>query len=566
MKKFIFLILFSVLFIGCEGVLDVNKDPNNPENVPITLLLPAIELNATYAFVAGEGIGQDLGVYMHQLSTREEANEYGADGTEYYLGRSWNYTYVGALQNIEALIAKADEMEAPHYAGVAKILKAYLFSQYVDIFGKIPFSEANKKNDGIIYPTYDDGKDIYPEIIKLLNDGITDLKKDKGSYFPATDDLIFGGNATKWIKTANTIKLKLFNQVRLLDAASVSPITGGTSLKDAIDALLADPNSLMGATDDGFMFPFTSKRTPDERNPAYTDIYEATQKSTHISPWFFEIMKGLNPVFSGIQDPRVPYYFYNQLNATMAGRDGNSFEYRVGGFTTIYFGSKGPDRDKSQDKSFAVYGIYPAGGRFDAGDAKQVGAESGTGAAPYRFLTYADRLFIEAELMQTNVIVGDARAKLESAMKEAFKQVDYVVTKAKLSDQTIPALNNAATTTTYINSILALYDAGNDDKKLEIIMTQKWISSFGSYVDQYTDYRRTGYPVLFDPNNVAHAPGGYVTPPAGGDPDRTLPPVRVTCSKNYPKSLAWPMDELNVNKNAPTQKADPSTYSVFWDK
>jgi hypothetical protein len=28
---------------------------------------------------------------------------------------------------------------------------------------------------------------------------------------------------------------------------------------------------------------------------------------------------------------------------------------------------------------------------------------------------------------------------------------------------------------------------------IEIIMTQKWISSFGSAVDQYTDYRRTGF-------------------------------------------------------------------------
>jgi len=426
----------------------------------------------------------------------------------------------------------------------------------VDVFGDVPFSEANQKDNGIIYPKFDKGEAIYPELIKLLDDGIADLKKPKGATFPGTDDLIFGGNATSWIKTANTIKLKLYNQIRLVDNSVGSKIT----------ALLANSAELIGATTESFMFPYTSTRTPDERNPAYVETYEATQKTTHMSPWFFELLRGLNPsLFTGIRDPRIPYYFYNQLTASQTGRDGNTFEYRVGGFTSLYFGSKGPDRDRSQDKSITVYGMYPCGGRYDQGDALQVVAESGTGAAPYRFLTYTDRLFIETELTLAGVITGDAKAKFTAALNEAFKQVDYVVSKAKGS-QTVPVIATLATTTTYLTKILALYDASDANKKMEIVMTQKWISSFGSYVDQYTDYRRTGYPVMFDPNNTTMAPGGFVTPPAGGDPDRTLPPVKVSCSLNYPLSLPWPNAELNKNANAPKQKSDPSTFKVFWDK
>lgn len=555
MKKLIFLIFLPVFLVGCDSWLDVNKDPNNPEDVPITLLLPTIELNAARSLSAGTGIGQDLGVYVHQLSTREEANKYGADGNEYYLGLSWNYMYTTTLQNIESLIEKGEELEAPHYIGIAKVIKAYMFSQFVDIFGDIPFSEANKKASGIIYPKFDKGEDVYPKLIEMLDEAIAELSKPKGGIFPGSDDLIFAGSATNWIKTANTIKLKLYNQIRKVDSSVVAKIT----------TLIADDSKLINATAQGFMFPFTSKRTPDERNPGYSETYEATQKSTHMSPWFFEILKGINPLFEGIADPRLPYYFYNQMNSTMTGRDGNQFEYRVGGFASIYFGSDGPDRDRSQDKSFTVYGIYPVGGRYDAGDAIQIGAESGTGAAPYRFLTYADRLFIEAELMLDGVIAGDAKEKLNAAMVEAFKQVDYVVTKAKGS-QTVPALTGTNAVTSYISAILSLYDGGNSAKKKEIIMTQKWISSFGSYVDAYTDYRRTGFPLMFDPNDNTMAPGGFVTPPAGGDPDRTLPPVKVSSSLRYPLSLAWPVDELNVNINAPAQKTDPSTYPVFWGK
>jgi hypothetical protein len=554
MKRFLILLVLSASLAGCKDWLDVNTDKSNPVDVPMSMLLPTIELNAAASLSAATGIGQDLGVYTHQLSTREEANIYGADGNEYYLVESWTSMYNTTMQNLEKVLVKAEAEEAPHYSGIAKIIKAYMFSQFVDIFGEVPFSEANQKDNGILYPKFDKGEDIYPELFKLLDEGIADLKKAKGGIYPGTDDLIFAGNATNWIKTANTIKLKLYNQIRLVDN-TVGP---------KITALLANNAELISSTATGFMFPYTAKRTPDERNPAYTETYEATQKSTHMSPWFYEILRGINPLFSGITDPRIPYYFYKQLNSTQTGKDGNTFEYRYGGFTTIYFGSNGPDRDRSQDKSISVYGIYPCGGRYDIDDALTVGAESGTGAAPYRFLTYADRLFIEAELISAGVITGDARAKLNAAMVEAFKLVDYVVTKAK-GTQTVPVLSGA-TATTYINKILALYDAGDANKKMEIIMTQKWISSFGSYVDQYTDYRRTGYPVLFDPNNPTMAPGGYVTPPAGGDPDRTLPPVKVSCSLNYPLSLAWPNEELNKNPNAPAQKTDPSTFKVFWDK
>lgn len=558
MKKLsILLLVLSGLLVGCNKWLDVNTDPNNPVEVPMTMLLPTIELNAAKALSAGsnEGLGQDLGTYVHQFSTREEANVYGADGTAYFLEVGWQLMYETTLQNLDKMLVKAEAEKAPAYSGIAKIIKAYMYSQFVDAFADVPFSEANKKESGILYPKFDKGDAIYAEVFNLLNAGIVDMKTAKGPTFPTTDDLIFGGSATSWIKTANTIKLKLYNQVRLVDN-TVGP---------KIAALLANNAELVAATTESFMLPYTTVRTPDERNPAYVETYEATQKTTHMSPWFFEILRGLNPVFSGIQDPRIPYYFYNQLKAAQTGRDGNPFEYRYGGFTSIYFGSKGPDRDRSQDKSITVYGIYPCGGRYDAGDGIIVNATSGTGAAPYRFLTYTDRLFIETELILSGVITGDAKVKFTAALNEAFKQVDYVVSKARGS-QVVPVLATDAKTTTYITKILALYDAASDAKKMEIVMTEKWIASFGSYVDQYTDYRRTGYPVMFDPNNATMAPGGYITPPAGGDPDRTLPPVQVSCSLNYPLSLPWPNEELNKNPNAPAQKADPSTFKVFWDK
>jgi len=95
-------------------------------------------------------------------------------------------------------------------------------------------------------------------------------------------------------------------------------------------------------------------------------------------------------------------------------------------------------------------------------------------------------------------------------------------------------------------------------------MTQKWLSSVGSSVDQYTDYRRTGYPVLFDPKNPAMAPGGRVQPPLNGNPF-VIPQqsVPVVLDVLYPQSLPWSQAELDLNGNAPDQKL-PATFKIFW--
>jgi hypothetical protein len=184
-------------------------------------------------------------------------------------------------------------------------------------------------------------------------------------------------------------------------------------------------------------------------------------------------------------------------------------------------------------------------------------------------ITYADRLYLEAELINAGVITGDARAKLDAAIRESFKQVDYVVTQFVKPTQTVPAVyNNAAGSAmnVYIGKVLAEYDAATtNERRLEIIITQKWISSVGNAVDQYTDYRRTGYPILFNPSDPTMAPGGRVQPPINGDPTNpgAQKSVPVQVGKTYPLSLPWDQTELETNSSAPDQK-NPGTYKVFW--
>jgi len=559
----------ALLTVSCKKFLDINTDPNNPITVEVSKLLPTTQRTLGDVLSMDEqngGLSEILAVYTHQMTTRESPDKYGITGVDVNIQTAWSkmfsstgnpgtvYPVYGVLQNLEDIISKSTAAGNLKYAGIAKILKAYTYSVLVDVFGDLPYSEANKLKEGILHPKFDDDATIYESLFALINSGIADLNNPAvNPQVPGADDLMYSGNTARWIKAANTIKLKMYVQVRKIKNVSAE-----------VNALISGGN-LISQTSESFLVPYGPNGATDDRNPAFYD-YFATQRSNHVSPWFYEIMKGYNPrIFTGNPDPRIKYYIYNQVNATQATREGNQTEYRDGPFVSIYFGSVGPDRDRSQQNTISLFGIYPVGGKYDDGSAAVASANSGTGAAPYRLLTYADRLYLEAELINTGIVTGDAKAKLTAAMAESFKQVDYVITNYVRPSQNVPALVGSAAVTTYSNNVLAEYDAGSTAKKLEIIMTQKWLSSVGSAVDQYTDIRRTGYPVVFDPSDPAMAPGGRVQPPINGDPVNpgNQKSVPVQLSRTFALALPWFQTELESNPNAPAQK-NPSTYKIFW--
>ncbi len=573
--KWKYILPAALLFASCKKQLDINTDPNNPNPSVITeaQLLPTAEKglgdaltisNSASTFIGiGAGIpgGTQIGglsdmlsVYTHQTIQRAETDKYGVTGNSFDIQASWLSFYQSSLNNLEVIINKARANDNGIYSGIAKVLKAYAFSQLVDVFGDVPFSEASKLDSGITYPKYDKDADIYPQLFVMLDDAIKDLQNTSSANTlkPSSDDVIYGGDASMWVKAANTIKLKLYTQERLVK-----------DVKSDVAALVN--GDIINATSESFLLPYGTNGATDDRNPAFSDYY-ATQRNEYISPWFYEILKGYNQTINtGITDPRIPYYFYNQLGKTTPAQ--NPTEYRDSAFLSIYFGSVGPNKDQNQQNSMTVLGIYPAGGRYDEGDATVVSGTSGTGAAPYRFITYADVLYLKAELIHVGLISGNERDILQQAMQESFKQVDYVISKYVQPSQSVPLLTGTPAVSLYINRVLNEYDAANSDRKLQIIMTEKWIASFGSAVDAYTDYRRTGYPVIFDPSNAQMAPNGFVQPPINGDPvlnPGAQPKVPVSLSKTYPESLPWYQGELEANPNAPPQKTNLSTAKIFW--
>ena len=115
----------------------------------------------------------------------------------------------------------------------------------------------------------------------------------------------------------------------------------------------------------------------------------------------------------------------------------------------------------------------------------------------------------------------------------------------------------------FINSVLERFDAANAAKKMEILMTQKWVANFYNPVEAYNDIRRTGYPVLFkgDDRNMAYTPYAQSV-----EAKPELTPYNLVSLMAFPRIMWYPQAEIDVNPNFTNKGRVVSEKVVFWDK
>lgn len=525
--------LTALVFVatGCEkNFLDINVDPNNPARVTVDQLLTSAEVNMVNSFGIGNpGLSTPASILVHQTVQRGSVDAYNVNGEDFQIQTAWQNLYSGALEDFKKIVD--DEVNTdPFYTGAARILTAYTYSIMVDLWGDIPFSEALQGAEAQ-FPHYDDDAAIYPQLFSMIDEGIAEIGSADEGDRPA--DVIYNGDLDLWRQFANTLKLKMYNQIRLVD-----------DVADEVNALTAD-DDLMGEGGD-FELAYGTSVAPDDRNPAFVLEYTTGNRPSYISPYFREIMMGnsaLNTIMNGIPDPRVPYYWFDQLKPNGTPQNPTEYYDNATGFLSIWFASQGVNQGWQQDRSQTVLGLYAIGGRYDDGKGGEVntsGAVSGPGDVAQRLLPYFSSLYIQAELaLEEPGVTGDPRDLFEAAMYASFQKVNDI------ADASGAPLIDDEDVESYVDAVLTKYDAASQAGKLELIMTEKWIASFGFAVDAYTDYRRTGFPVMYDPNT---------------DPL----PFTVT-SRGYPVALAYNTLSLNLNHNAPAEQKTVTTDRVFWD-
>lgn len=532
--------------------LDVNQDPNAVTKLDVAQLLTATEYEVAYTFSEGNYLNANFSSYVHHTVSREVDN-YSLIPSYATLGNTWSQAYRYAVKNCDKVIAEGDAAGNTYYAGIGRVLRTYIYLALTDLWGDVPYSEANV--EGKETPKPDSSESIYNALLASINTAIANFEDTEAanSLVPGNNDLFYQGNIEKWLKAANTMKLKILVQSR----KAKTKITGWDK---ELAEVLAD-NNFIGDGED-LQFPHSSATAPmDERKPGFVDEYEGSQKSVFISPWLFEVMNGKttnfteNP-FRGIKDPRTNYYYVNQLTSDAPAQ--NPVDYRDGAFVSIVFGSKSGNTSYTQESSMTVLGIYPVGGKYDDGKGGTIGPKSGNGIAPDKMLQAYSVPFMLAELALSGDYSGDAADLLEEGI---LASIYHVNTVSRASSATVPTISEAAAGE-FVDAVLAKFNAADDAGKMEILMTQKWVANFYNPVEAYNDIRRTGYPEIFsgDGNGYAYSPFTQTAEAVSGTTRFDLVSIL-----DYPRVLYYPLGETSVNPNITNEGRIVSERLVFWD-
>ncbi|MGF6925023.1 hypothetical protein QFZ48_000523 [Chitinophaga sp. W2I13] len=516
---------------GCKKFVDINTDPNNPTTAQLSLLLPATEVSMAanmYQLNSGTATFMQYTVFSSGLSRLQQ------QGTSF--NDSWDGFYTQTLNDLEAIIKTGTAQEQWGYVAIAKLEKAYLVSLMVDMWGDIPYSQSQKGQE-TVSPPFEKGADIYEDLLKIIDEAAVDAGKISATTLvPATSDLLYSGLKSSWLMMANSLKLKLYNQIRL-----VNPARSAT----AIQALIADPATLIGGATNtnasDFTFRFGPGQNPNNRHPWHRSEYQGSKT--------FYMSQSLIDLLFNNDDPRLRYYIIRQNATAGLNNSANSNGY--------YGRNPGDGTAAPADLNRrSTFGIYPAGGLYDnapvnnmpvtnqfltntnaTGALKVVGPTDGTGAGIMPMITNAMVKFIRAEAALTLNTGDDAR--------QAFKDG---ITAHLNSVSTYAAANGgvALTTTTiadFAAGLLVKYDAASNAGKLELVMTQKYIAEYGNGMEAYNDYRRTGLPTLRTP----------------------LSPLNT-----FPLRLYYSETELTANTSlgddAGRLQVAQQTTPVFWDK
>ena len=553
LKKIIWSVLVMVALGSCTkldkdfGQLLNSPNTPTPASADVDLYLNQAQLNFSYFFSSYDNVGNFLGVadFAAQL-TRMEAMISGPTYLNNYSPQNfsslWGFAYMEEFKNLNAMFDIATQQKKYIHLGMGKVLKAYTLITLVDMFGDIPYSEANKGLDNT-NPKADKGRDVYNAALALLDEAIADLNKVIAATAVPTNDLFYNGNATKWKTLAKTLKLKAYIQTRLVDP----------SVKGKIAALLTE-NDLIDTEAEDFVFQFSSKNAaPDSRHPKFINNYAGSGAKDYIGNYFMWTMI----VEKGITDPRRRYYFYRQT-LDITSLDPTTLQFTIPCLFRAYpshypagtpyclvdNGYIGRDHGNAEGigpDNFlrTTFGVYPAGGKFDDSQGtarKATDGARGAGIFPIWLSSFTE--FIKAEAALTLGTTGDPRSLVESGIRKSFSKVfGYPATVGV----TVPAsrVPSQATQDGYVNKVKSLYDAAaSNDDKLDVVMKEYYIALWGNGVEAYNNYRRTGKPSNMQPA-LQPVPGDFI------------------------RSFFYPSVYVDLNKSQ-TQK--PGTLvKVFWD-
>lgn len=159
-----------------------------------------------------------------------------------------------------------------------------------DMYGPIIYSKYGQSNDdGSV--SFDSQKDAYYAFFKDLDSAInvfTSLVQNDAPQTFSKFDLVYGGSFAKWLKFANTLRLRLALRISKADP---------TKAKAEGEAALSNPRGLLTTNDDNTIVDLGNNVNPIVEIKSWNDIRIGAPLSSYLN---------------GYNDARISHYMKKQ--------------------------------------------------------------------------------------------------------------------------------------------------------------------------------------------------------------------------------------------------------------
>ncbi|MEF9985499.1 MAG: SusD/RagB family nutrient-binding outer membrane lipoprotein [Bacteroidales bacterium] len=491
MKKYILLIVtcFALCVSGCKNWLDINKDLNHADVNDVTgeLLLPACQFDMINNHVNSSNA---MLVSQHLTKSGEFSGNYTfltGDIMPQNVDAWWS-TYYQVNANLKVIYNKAVLSGDRAQKGIALTLSILNYQRLVDIFGDIPYTEACNPRE-YPQPKYDDAKAIYADLIIKIDEAIADLEAVVANYNSTLQsklkkaDIMCAGNLPLWLRFANTIKLRLLMRISNVQDVSAKVAAIEDKCLKIDENVMANPGYYVAT---------------DKMNIFYENYGWDTQGDENSNHRQYMPTSVLVDMLRVNNDPRLRAYI-DPRRILGDDEDGYAIYSNYGLEDEPYVGIPYGQADPPG----RYYTSWTGTGVLAGGADKASGRLRSS-----VFIAGSEVGFFLAEAALRGMIPGgDAKAKeyYEKAVTSAIKRHEIAMQEPterygikNMAEPIKGSAEGAAKAFLSQNNDFVNWDKmGNNNRKLEAICSQKWLSFFGyNPLESWFEQRRTDLPKL----------------------------------------------------------------------
>jgi Susd and RagB outer membrane lipoprotein len=459
-----------LLITACtKNYKDVNTDKNSIPTVTAATL-PFLFSHAEEQGTVNEAnyqIAQNLFADQYAQYFACEATYFGSDRlviNQAWVGANFNPYYTDVVPQLKTIFASTAPTSAEY--GMSQVMWVLTLMKATDYWGPIPYFKAGIFADSVPYDPQDK---IYADFFSKLDSAVATLTPLSGTTSIFTSwDLIYQGNVSKWVKLANSLRLRL--------ALRVSKVDPTTAQKEA-EASVAAGVMTTSPIDDAFV----------ERSATGNDINGLST----MSDWNeFRMSATMTSVLTGYQDPRTAQYFLPTKNSN------NPTPLVWANYSGIRNGLTVAQQTMTQNVAAAN---SHQGQRWSSTnvtiDGTIVGEASYTNT-PQNVMETAECYFLRAEgaLLGWNM-GGSAQSLYEAGITNSMAQwgITGSAVTSYITSPATPVAPHAYTpdgTDTAVSNVPIAWSA-NPTVELQQIMTQKWLALYPDGMEAWADYRRS---------------------------------------------------------------------------